>query len=99
MAEKTMNITVTGAIFEWRGPAPFLFVAIPEEVSSDIKALSRLVSYGWGVIPVTARIGNTTWTTSLFPKNGRYLIPIKVVVQKAEHVGAGDVVEVEVHIG
>ncbi|MFN5933691.1 MAG: DUF1905 domain-containing protein [Roseiflexaceae bacterium] len=35
----------------------------------------------------------------MFPKHGRYLIPIKVVVQKAEHVGAGDVVEVEVHIG
>lgn len=94
-----MNITVTGAIFEWRGPAPFLFVAIPDEPSQDIKAMAQLVTYGWGVIPVTARIGNTSWQTSLFPKNGRYLIPIKVVVQKAEQVGAGDVVEIEVHIG
>ena len=63
-----MKFTVTGAIFEWRGPAPFLFVAIPESVSRDIKALSQLVSYGWGVIPVTATLGETTWTTSLFPK-------------------------------
>lgn len=94
-----MNITVKGAIFEWRGPAPFLFVAIPDAPSQDIKAMAHLVTYGWGVIPVTARIGNTSWQTSLFPKNGRYLIPIKVVVQKAEQVGAGDVVEVEVHIG
>lgn len=94
-----MKFTVTGAIFEWRGPAPFLFVAIPESVSRDIKALSQLVSYGWGVIPVTATLGETTWTTSLFPQKGQYLIPIKVLVQKAEQVGAGDVVDIEVHIG
>jgi hypothetical protein len=99
MASTAMNITVTGAIFEWRGPAPFLFVAIPEDVSNDIKALSRLVSYGWGVIPVTARLGETTWTTSLFPKKGQYLIPIKVIVQKAEQVTAGDTVTIEVSIG
>jgi hypothetical protein len=94
-----MNITVTGAIFEWRGPAPFLFVAIPAEVSRDIKAMAHLVTYGWGVIPVTATLGTTTWTTSLFPKKGQYLIPIKVLVQKAEQVGAGDVVAIEVTIG
>jgi hypothetical protein len=76
-----------------------LFVAIPEDVSSDIKALAHLVSYGWGVIPVTARLGETTWTTSLFPKKGQYLIPIKVVVQKAEQVTAGDIVTIEVSIG
>jgi len=94
-----MKFTVTGAIFEWRGPAPFLFVAIPEDVSRDIKALSQLVSYGWGVIPVTAKLGETTWTTSLFPKKGQYLIPVKVLVQKAEQVTAGDVVKIEVTIG
>lgn len=94
-----MKTTVTGAIFEWRGPAPFLFVAIPEDVSRDIKALSQLVSYGWGVIPVTAKLGDTTWTTSLFPKKGQYLIPIKVLVQKAEQVTAGDIVKIEVTIG
>ena len=94
-----MKFTVTGAIFEWRGPAPFLFVAIPEDVSRDIKALSQLVSYGWGVIPVTAKLGETTWTTSLFPKKVQYLIPVKVLVQKAEQVTAGDVVKIEVTIG
>ena len=94
-----MKTTVTGAIFEWRGPAPFLFVAIPEDVSRDIKAPSQLVSYGWRVIPVTATLGETTWTTSLFPKKGQYLIPIKVLVQKAEQVTAGDIVKIEVTIG
>lgn len=96
--EAIMQLTITGDIFEWRGPAPFLFVAVPDDASRDIKALSSLVSYGWGVIPVTAQLGATAWTTSLFPKNGRYLIPIKKIVQTAEHVTAGDIVQIALTI-
>jgi hypothetical protein len=94
-----MIFSVHGDIFEWRGPAPFLFVAIDETQSRDIKAMAQLVSYGWGVIPVTCQLGQTQWRTSLFPKNGRYLIPVKVAVQRAEHVAAGDIVDIEVRIG
>jgi hypothetical protein len=96
--EAAMQVSITGDIFEWRGPAPFLFVAVPDDASRDIKALATLVSYGWGVIPVTAQLGTTTWTTSLFPKNGRYLIPIKKIVQTAEQVTAGDVVTIQLTI-
>lgn len=93
-----MQVSITSDIFEWRGPAPFLFVAVPDDASRDIKALATLVSYGWGVIPVTAQLGATSWTTSLFPKNGRYLIPIKKKVQTAEQVTAGDVVTIQLTI-
>ncbi len=93
-----MIIEFEGEIFYWRGPAPYLFVAIPEGPSSHIKAMSSLVSYGWGVIPVHARIGSTEFKTSLFPKDGRYLVPIKQSVQKAENLEAGDSVLVQVRI-
>lgn len=94
-----MIIEFAGDIFYWRGPAPFLFVAVPEEPSEDIKAISARVTYGWGVIPVRARIGKTEWTTSLFPKNGRYLVPIKMLVQKAEGLAEGDHVVIQLEIG
>ncbi len=93
-----MHITFEGDIFYWRGPAPYLFVAVPETPSQDIKTISGLVSYGWGVIPVRVRIGNTAWTTSLFPKDGRYLVPIRVSVQKAEDLEVGQRVVVELDI-
>ena len=64
----SMTIEFKGEIFYWRGPAPFLFVAVPEEPSRDLKAISAMVTYGWGVIPVHVRIGKTEWKTSLFPK-------------------------------
>jgi hypothetical protein len=87
-----------GEIFYWRGPAPFLFVAIPEEPSSNLKAISTRVSYGWGVIPVHARIGTTEWKTSLFPKDGRYLVPIKMSVQKSENLSVGDSVVIQIEV-
>lgn len=93
-----MNIEFNGKIFYWRGPSPFLFVAVPEEPSRDIKAVSELVTYGWGVIPVHVRIGKTEWQTSLFPKGGRYLVPIKMSVQKAENLGVDDEVTIQLEV-
>lgn len=93
-----MNLEFTGTIFIWKGPAPWFFVAVPEEQSRDLKAISGFVTYGWGVIPVRARIGKTEWTTSLFPKEGRYFVPIKVSVRTAEKLGEGDNVVVRLAI-
>jgi len=93
-----MIIEFEGKIFYWRGPAPFLFVAIPEEPSLDLKAISAMVTYGWGAIPVHVRIGKTEWKTSLFPKDGRYLVPIKMSVQKSEDLEVGDSVIIHLEV-
>ena len=83
---------------EWRGPAPFVFVPVPPDLSADIKEVSSRVTYGWGVIPAKARIGETEYATSLFPKNGGYLVPVKVAVQRAEGVKVGDLVQVRLEL-
>ena len=93
-----MVIEFTGRIFHWRGPAPYLFVSVPEQASQDIKAISQLVTYGWGVIPVHVRVGNTEWTTSLFPKNGRYLVPIRKSAQVTEKLQEGDYISIRLEI-
>lgn len=87
-----MELVFSGEVIHWRGPAPFRFVAVPDAEAAALRAASPLVSYGWGCIPVTARLGRTTFTTSLFPKDGGYVVPIKVAVQRAEAVELGDVV-------
>jgi len=93
-----MVIEFSGKIIFWKGPAPWFFVTVPAKHSRDIKAISSLVTYGWGVIPVHVRIGRTEFTTSLFPKDGRYLVPIKVKVQKAEGLKKGDKVSLRLEI-
>ena len=93
-----MVIEFKGKIFQWRGPAPYLFVAVPDKQSADIKSVSKLVTYGWGVIPALIKVGKTEWTTSLFPKDGRYLVPIKMVVQKAEKLKEGDEIKLRLEL-
>lgn len=93
-----MILEFSGMLFYWRGPAPYYFITVPAEQSSDIKAISPLVTYGWGVIPVTVRLGQSEWKTSLFPKNGGYLVPIKDSVRNAEALGQGDLVALRLEI-
>jgi len=77
-----MELVFTGRVIEWRGPAPYYFLPVPDEESADIREVATAASYGWGVIPVEASIGGTAFTTSLFPKDGRYLLPLKAAVRK-----------------
>lgn len=77
-----MDFEFEGPIVEWRGPAPFYFVRIPEDESDDIKFAAKGIEY-WGQVPVKVRINDTEFTTALFPKDGVYLIPLKVAARKA----------------
>ena len=94
-----MNLEFTGKIWYWKGPAPWYFVTVPEQQYHDLKAILTLVTYGWGMIPVTAQIGKTEWKTSLFPKDDRYLVPIKASVRKAEKLEEGDDVTLQLDVG
>jgi hypothetical protein len=93
-----MRVDFRGEVWFWRGPSPFHFVTVPDEQCGALEAASALVTYGWGMIPVSARIGNTTWTTSLYPKDGRYIVPLKAVVRKAENIEVGDVVSIRLAV-
>ncbi|MFE2420694.1 DUF1905 domain-containing protein [Streptomyces hokutonensis] len=93
-----MRFVFTGRVIEWRGPAPYYFVPVPDEESADIREVATLASYGWGVIPVEARIGEAVFTTSLFPKDGGYLLPLKNAVRKPRGLGADDEVTVEMTV-
>jgi hypothetical protein len=93
-----MQLDFDGELFFWRGPSPYHFVAVPENEGAEIHAVSSLVTYGWGVIPVLARIGETSWTTSLFPKEGGYVVPIRASVRKSEAVELGDNIRVSLSI-
>ena len=87
---------VRAKVFEWRGPAPYHFVAITGDDAEEIRQLAASVTYGWGMIPVECRIGTTTFTTSLWPKSGEYYLPLKDVVRKAEKIRLGALVTVSV---
>lgn len=89
-----MQFTVTAEVFEWRGPAPYHFVAIMGDDADAIRDVASAVTYGWGMIPVSGSLGGTRFTTSLWPKEGGYYLPLKDAVRRAEGVAPGDVVTV-----
>jgi hypothetical protein len=89
------EIAFAGTVIGWRGSAPFLFVAVPED---QVRYAARLASYGWGVVPVLAAINDAAFSTSLFPRDGGYLLPVKVAAQKSAKVGLGDRVKVRITV-
>ena len=89
-----MEMQFSGEIVYWRGPAPYHFVIMPASESTELHEASSELTYGWGCIPATGRIGGTAFTTALFPKDGRYAVPVKVAVRRAEGLELGDIVDV-----
>ena len=93
-----MRLEFCGEIWFWKGPAPFYFVTVPEEQSQEIKEIESMVTYGWGMIPVDATIGGTTWYTALWPKDGKYILPVKSAIRKKEKLEEGSVVTARIAV-
>ena len=85
-----MKFEFEGEVIEWRGPAPFFFVATPKEIAEEIELYKRELTYGWGVIPAKVTIGAVTETTSLIPRNGSFLVPIKNALRLPNQIELGD---------
>ena len=95
---ESVRLEFVGELVYWRGPSPYHYLAVPPDGCELLRAVAPVATYGWGVIPVTVTIGGTTFTTSLFPKDGGYLVPVKDAVRRAEGLALGDTVHVELAI-
>jgi hypothetical protein len=93
-----MRMEFSGPVWFWKGPAPWYFVTVPDDECGQIEATAAFVTYGWGMIPVSVRIGETDWKTSLWPKDGQYIVPLKADVRRAESINEGDLVSVSLTV-
>jgi hypothetical protein len=93
-----MEMEFSGEIWFWKGPSPFHFVSVPEDLCDALDATAGLVSYGWGMIPVRLRIGDTDWATSLWPKDGGYIVPLKAAVRRAEGLELGNTTTIRLSV-
>lgn len=93
-----MELDFTAEVVEWRGPAPYLFAPLPPETAELIDEIKAEVAY-WGVVPVTARIGETAFETAMFPREGTYFLPLKVAVRRKEGIDLGSAVDVHLDVG
>lgn len=94
-----LQLTVTGKIWRYPGKGGWFFVSLSEADSLVLKQEKRIERTGYGYVPVTATLGSTVWTTTLFPsKEGPYLLAIKADVRAKERVGVGDEVTVDCRV-
>lgn len=93
-----MDLRFRGELWYWRGPSPFHFVTVPPDESAVIAEVAPRVTYGWGMIPARVQVGATEVTTSLWPKDGGYIVPVKKALQDAEGLELGDLVEVRLRL-
>ena len=88
-------------LWETREDGGWTFLSLPEDESEEIRAITGGRSGGgFGAVPVSVRIGGSSWRTSVFPSaaKGVYVLPVKKQVRTAERVVAGDVVRVAVQL-
>jgi hypothetical protein len=97
--DRGVELEFSGEVIEWRGPAPFFYAVVPPDAAEVIHELAPMLTYGWGVIPARVTIGRVTWTTSLFPKDGGYLVPLRAAERKRAGVELGDVPTVTLELG
>jgi Domain of unknown function (DUF1905) len=93
-----VDLEFSGELWRWEGPAPWHFVTVPEAQSDEIADAASAVTYGWGMVPVTVTVGTTTWSTSLWPHEGRYVVPVKQQVRRRERLELGDTVDVRLTV-
>jgi Domain of unknown function (DUF1905) len=103
----TETHTHTTPLWIWtsdKAPASWHFLTLDGEAGEAIHAtavMRRLeggAKRGWGSIKVDATIGDTRWSTSIFPAKdlGGYMLPVKSAVRSAQGLVAGDDVTVTV---
>ena len=87
-----------GLVHHWRGPAPYYFVRVPPETAEELADVAAEVTYGWGMVPVEVMVGGYTWETSLWPKEGGYLVPIRAQVRSRVELEVDQLVAVRLTI-
>lgn len=81
-------------ILVYPGMNAWRFLILPQKQGQEIKEKFGKRAKGWGSLPVSVTLGQTTWQTSIFPdkKSGTYLLPLKAQIRKKEDIADDDVV-------
>ncbi|WP_193596353.1 DUF1905 domain-containing protein [Microbacterium sp. YJN-G] len=93
-----MRIEFESEVTRWDARVEsWFFATLPEELSLEIRELPA-PPRGFGSLRVQARIGLTTWTTSIFFSGSAFVLPLKKQVREAQGITEGDIVTVDLDI-
>ena len=95
-----MTYRFTTRLWHTHGDPPWFFISVPPSMADEIDQRTEGRQGSFGSVKVSVRIGETTWTTSVFPSKEAetYILPVKKSVRVAERLGEGTAAEVELSI-
>lgn len=89
------KVSFSAKVVIWTGNLGWHFVYLPKDTAAKIRKTQK--TYGGGFVKVLAKVGKTSWQTSLFPyrREDTYLVMLKKAVREKEDIFAGEIVKVE----
>jgi hypothetical protein len=93
-----IQVEFESVVRRWSGEAAWYFAVLPLDLADEIR--SQVEHVGFGSVRDTARIGDTTWSTSVFPDkgSGSYVLPVKAAVRTAEGLDDADPVTIRLTV-
>ena len=87
-------------LWQYQGKGGWHFVTLPIDLAQRLRRLTEGERRPFGSFQIEAKIGPTSWSTSLFAdtKAKSFLLPVKHDVRKKAKIAAGDTVKVEIGI-
>jgi Domain of unknown function (DUF1905) len=87
-------------VWRWPGDNAWHFVTVPEALSEEIKDLTEHRRKGFGSVRVIARIGSSTWKTSVFPQkeSGCFVLPMKKSIRSENNLEDGTDVTIKLEL-
>jgi Domain of unknown function (DUF1905) len=105
LIDRPEDFSVTAPVWKWRAADPtvtaeWYFLTIDAQTAAEIRYAALGQIGGFGSVRVKVQIGTTRWQTSLFPhkESGGFILPLKAAVRKAEGIGVGDSVTVQLQV-
>jgi hypothetical protein len=98
--------TFTAPLWRWSAkqasadPGSWSFVTLPLDVADDLRDSLVLPPRGFGSVKVDVEVGQSRWSTSVFPDkdSGSYALPVKQAVRRAAGLEEGDPVTVTLRL-
>ena len=89
------SFMISGKVFKFPGKGGWFYVAVPKKYTKVLKEQRRT----WGMYPIRAHVGGTSWKTKLMmKKGGDFFVALKTIVRKKENIAKGKIVKVHVSL-
>ena len=85
------DIMFKASVQKFSGVGGWIYVAVPKKHTNYLRGRRR----AWGMYPITAHVGDTTWKTKLMMKKGAdFFVALKAAVRNEEKLAVGNQVTV-----